>query len=37
VFNNPNNPTSVGGDGIQRTRNSGSEARLLQMTLRLLW
>jgi hypothetical protein len=37
VFNNPNNPTGVGGDGILSTLNSGSAARQLQVTLRLLW
>jgi hypothetical protein len=37
VFNNPNNPGGVGGDGILRTRNSGSAARVMQVSLRLLW
>ena len=31
VFNHPNNPTGVGGDGILATRNSGSGARLTQL------
>ncbi|MGH9719868.1 MAG: hypothetical protein ACRD8O_06620, partial [Bryobacteraceae bacterium] len=37
VFNNPNNPTGIGGDGIQSTRNSGSPARVTQLTVRLSW
>lgn len=37
VFNHPNNPTSVGGDGILSTRTSGNSARELQLSLRLLW
>jgi hypothetical protein len=37
VFNNPNNPTGIAGDGIQSTRNSGSPARVTQLTLRLSW
>ncbi len=37
VFNNPNNPTGVAGDGILATRNSGSGARVTQLGLRLMW
>ena len=37
VFNNPNNPTGVSGDGILATRNSGSGARVTQLGLRLTW
>lgn len=37
VFNHPNNPTGVGGDGVLSTRTSGSGARELQLSLRLLW
>ena len=37
VFNHPNNPTSVGGDGILSTRNSGVGARTTQLSLRLQW
>jgi len=35
VFNNPNNPTGVSSDGILSTRNSGSPARVMQLTVRL--
>ena len=35
VLNNPNNPTAVSGDGILNTRNSGSPARVVQLTIRL--
>jgi hypothetical protein len=35
VFNNPNNPTAVTSDGILTTRNSGSPARVTQLTIRL--
>jgi hypothetical protein len=35
VFNNPNNPTAVTSDGILTTRNSGSPARVTQLTVRL--
>jgi hypothetical protein len=37
VFNNPNNPSpgTAAGDGILTTRNSGSPARVLQLTVRL--
>lgn len=37
VFNHPNNPSGVGGDGILGTRNSGSGARQVQFTLRVTW
>jgi hypothetical protein len=37
VLNNPNNPTGIDGDGIQSVRNSGSAARVTQLTLRLMW
>jgi hypothetical protein len=37
VFNNPNNPTSVASTGILSTRNSGSSARVTQLTGRLQW
>jgi hypothetical protein len=47
VFNHPNNPTigigeccevtSTASDGILPTRNSGSGARVTQLTLRLIW
>ena len=37
VLNNPNNPTSVGADGINLVRDSGSAARVMQLTLRLTW
>lgn len=35
VLNNPNNPITVAGDGILTTRNSGSPARVVQLTVRL--
>jgi len=37
VFNNPNNPnlSNNNQDGILSTRNSGSPARVLQLTMRL--
>lgn len=37
VFNNPNNPTALSNtnDGILTTRNSGSAARVMQLTIRL--
>jgi hypothetical protein len=35
VFNNPNNPTAITSDGILTTRNSGSAARVTQLTVRL--
>jgi len=37
VFNNPNNPTGISGDGLLATRNSGSGARVTQLGLRLMW
>ena len=37
VFNHPNNPTEIGGDGVLLTRNSGSAARVTQVGLRLIW
>jgi hypothetical protein len=39
VLNNPNNPnlTTATGDGILATRNSGSPARVTQLSLRLNW
>jgi hypothetical protein len=37
VLNVPNNPTVIGGDGILSTRNSGSPARVTQLTARLEW
>ena len=38
VLNNPNNPTNVNGNsGILETRNSGSNARFVQLTMRLQW
>jgi hypothetical protein len=37
VLNNPNNPTSVASTGILSTRNSGSAARVAQLTGRLTW
>jgi hypothetical protein len=37
AFNHPNNPSGVGGDGLLMTQNSGSGARVLQLSLRLSW
>lgn len=37
VVNNPNNPTGVSGNGFLSTRNSGSDARIMQLALRLTW
>jgi hypothetical protein len=39
TFNNPNNPTgsSIASNGVLATQNSGSAARVLQLTLRLMW
>jgi len=37
LFNHPNNPTAIGGDGVPLTRNSGSAARVTQVGLRLIW
>src|SRR6185369_14917389 len=35
IFNHPNNPTGVGGNGVLATRNSGSGARVTQLGARL--
>jgi len=37
VFNNPNNPNAIAGDGVLSTRNSGSGARVTQLGARLIW
>ena len=37
VLNHPGNPNSIGADGVLSTRNSGTQARELQLTLRLSW
>jgi hypothetical protein len=37
VFNHPGNPNSVGGDGFLNIRNSGNDARVVQLGLRLNW
>jgi hypothetical protein len=37
VFNHPNNPTAIAETGILSTRNSGSNARVMQLGLRLFW
>jgi len=37
IFNHPNNPTSIADTGILSTRNSGVNARVLQLGLRLAW
>ena len=37
VFNHPNNPTGVSGNGVLSTQNSGGPARLTQLALRLTW
>jgi len=37
VLNNPNNPTSVASTGVLATQNSGSPARVTQLTMRLIW
>jgi hypothetical protein len=37
VLNIPNNPTGISGDGILGTRNSGSPARVTQLTVRVQW
>jgi hypothetical protein len=37
ALNHPNNPNSIGGDGILSTRTSGSAARQTQLSLRLSW
>lgn len=37
VFNHPNNPNTVGGDGFLNCRASGTSPRVLQLSLRLDW
>ena len=37
VLNHPGNPSGVGSDGVLATRSSGSSARELQLTMRLIW
>jgi hypothetical protein len=37
VLNHPGNPNSVGSNGVLSTRSSGSGARQVQLTLRLIW
>jgi hypothetical protein len=37
VFNHPNNPNTITGDGMLSTRASGLPARVLQLSLRLSW
>jgi hypothetical protein len=37
VLNNPNNPITVGSDGLLSVRNSGSPARVTQLSIRLNW
>jgi hypothetical protein len=37
VFNHPGNPNSIASTGMLSTRTSGSEARQVQLTLRLNW
>jgi hypothetical protein len=37
VFNHPGNPNSVGGDGFLNCRASGTNPRVLQLSLRLEW
>ncbi len=37
VFNHPGNPSGVSSTGVLSTRNSGSSAREIQLTLRLTW
>ena len=37
VLNHPGNPSGVGSNGVLSTRNSGSSARVAQLTLRLRW
>jgi hypothetical protein len=37
AFNHPNNPTGVSSEGILSTQNSGSGARVLQLSLRFTW
>jgi len=37
VFNHPGNTNSIASDGVLSTRSSGTGARELQLTLRLIW
>ena len=37
VLNHPNDPISVDQSGVLTTRNSGSGARVMQLTARLMW
>jgi hypothetical protein len=37
VLNHPNDPTGVDTTGVLTTRNSGSAARVMQLTARLMW
>ncbi|MDP2999992.1 MAG: TonB-dependent receptor [Bryobacterales bacterium] len=37
VLNHPGNPNSLGSTGMLATRNSGTGARTIQLTLRLTW
>jgi hypothetical protein len=37
VLNHPNNPSNVSGEGLLLTQNSGSGARVTQLSLRLSW
>jgi hypothetical protein len=37
VLNHPGNPVAVAGDGIESVRNSGNNARVVQLSLRLIW
>jgi hypothetical protein len=37
VFNHPNNPNTIGGDGFLNAHNSGLAARILQLGGRLNW
>jgi hypothetical protein len=37
VLNVPGNPNSISGDGMLTTRNSGQNARTLQLNARITW
>jgi hypothetical protein len=37
VFNHPDNPNTIGGDGFLNCQASGQTPRVLQLTLRLTW
>jgi hypothetical protein len=37
MFNHPNNPNTIGGDGFLNTRASGIAARLLRLSPGLDW